>query len=296
MKNPILLICLILIYYAGHAQKVAALPDKYKILIGEQIQLQVFGDFPKGQSFIWFTADTIDHFEVMQKSKVDTIDNDAAGTITVKQTLIITSWDSGKWEFPSLVMGSVVTAPFTVEVGYSPMDINQPYHDIKDILPVQKPKDSKWYWYFIFVVVLIALFMLFFPPEKKKVVDKSIFVPDMGAYQKAMFDLDQLESSPVEDDKAYYTKLIHVFREYLHKRKNIQSYSKTTDDLGVQMKQLDLDPSQYTTLLQVLRMSDLVKYAKFQSTAEDQQTAVRTIRNTIMSIENPNAVQLVSKY
>jgi hypothetical protein len=221
---------------------------------------------------------------------VDTIDNDAAGTITVKQTLIITSWDSGKWEFPSLVMGSVVTAPFTVEVGYSPMDPNQPYHDIKDILPVQKPKDSKWYWYFIFVVVLIALFMLFFPPEKKKVVDQSIFVPDMGAYQKAMFDLDQLETATVGDDKIYYTKLIQIFREYLYKRKNIQSFSKTTDDLAVQMKNLELDPGQYTTLLQVLRMSDLVKYAKFQSNSEDQKTAVTTIRNTIKSIENPNAV------
>ena len=296
MKNPILLICLIFMNCAAIAQKVAALPDKYKILIGEQIQLQVFGDFPKGENFNWFTADTIEHFEVMQKSKVDTIQNDAAGTITVKQTLIITSWDSGKWEFPSLVMGTVVTAPFTVEVGYSPMDANQPYHDIKDILPVQKPKDSKWYWYFIFVVVLIALFMLFFPPEKKKVIDKSIFVPDMGAYQKAMFDLEQLEVSPVDDDKVYYTKLIQIFREYLHKRKNIQSYSKTTDDLGIQMKKLELDPTEYTSLLQVLRMSDMVKFAKFQSTSEERKNAVRTVRNTIMSIENPNAVQLVSKY
>lgn len=290
MKNPILLFCLMFIYYAAPAQKVAALPDKYKILIGEQIQLQVFGDFPKGGNFTWFTADSINHFEVLQKSEVDTIDNDAAGTITLKQTLVITSWDSGKWEFPSLVMGSAFTAPFTVEVGYSPMDVNQPYHDIKDILPVQKPKDSKWYWYFIFVIVLIALFMLFFPPEKKKVVDKTIFVPDMGAYQKALFDLDQLEASQVDNDKIYYTKLIQVFREYLHKRKNIQSFSKTTDDLGIQMKNLKLDPAQYTSLLQVLKMSDLVKYAKFQSVSDEKKNAVRTVRNTIMSIENPNAV------
>ncbi|MGZ5190819.1 MAG: hypothetical protein ACXWCZ_07335, partial [Flavisolibacter sp.] len=146
------------------------------------------------------------------------------------------------------------------------------------------------------VVVLITLFMLFFPPEKKKVLDKSIFVPDMGAYQKAMFDLDHLESSHVVDDKAYYTKLIQVFREYLHKRKNIQSFSKTTDDLGIQMKNLELDPAQYTSLLQVLRISDMVKYAKFQSTSADQKNAVSAVRNTIMSIENPNAVQLVSKY
>ena len=142
----------------------------------------------------------------------------------------------------------------------------------------------------IFVVVLIALFMLFFPPEKKKVVDKSIFVPDMGAYQKAMFDLEQLKASPVNDDKVYYTKLIQIFREYLHKRKNIQSFSKTTDDLAIQMKKLELDPAQYSYLLQVLRMSDLVKYAKFQSAPEDQENAVKTVRNTIISIENPNAV------
>ena len=94
----------------------------------------------------------------------------------------------------------------------------------------------------------------------------------------------------MNDDKIYYTKLIQIFREYLHKRKNIQSFSKTTDDLGLQMKNLELDPEQYTSLLQVLRMSDLVKYAKFQSASEDKVHSVRTVRNTIISIENPNAV------
>ena len=296
MKNLIVLSFLVLFYHVAPAQKAAAMPDKHKILIGEQIRLQVFADFPKGQTFTWFSADSIAHFEVMERSKVDTIDNENAGTITVKQTLVITSWDSGKWEFPSLVIGPVATAPFLVEVGYSPMNPNQPYHDIKEILAVKKPKDSKWYWYFIFVIVLIALFMLIFPPAKKKLVDPSVFVPDLNAYQKALYQLDQLEASASKDDKSYYTSLVHILREYLHKRRNIQSYSKTTDDLAIQMKNLEMDPAQYTALLQTLRMSDLVKYAKFQPTSEDKRNGVGIVRNTIMSIENPNAVQLVSKY
>jgi hypothetical protein len=285
MKNPILLIPILFCSYVVPAQKVAANADRDKIFIGEQIQLRVFAEFNSGQPFTWFHADTIPHFEILDASKIDTVEN--AGTVTVKQTLTITSWDSGSWNFPSLVIGQVSTAPIKIEVGYSPMDPNQPYHDIKEIIDVKKPTESKWHWYFILLMVLIALFMLFFPREKKK-PKQAGFVADVGAYQRALNELNELEE--VNDDKVFYTNLVNILREYLHKRKNIQSFSKTTDDLAIQMKNLDLDQIQYTGLVQTLRLSDLVKYARFRSSEEERRTSVGTIKRTITTIENPDAV------
>src|SRR5215213_3582870 len=130
MKNPILLFFFICLSYAVPAQKVAAIPDKQKILIGEQIKVQVFGEFTTGQTVSWFNADTLLHFEVVDKSGIDTIKNESRGIVTLKQTLMVTSWDSGRWNFPPLIMGAATTAPFKVDVGYSPMDPNQPYNDI----------------------------------------------------------------------------------------------------------------------------------------------------------------------
>jgi len=285
MRNRIVLVFFLLCSYAVPAQKVAASTDKEKIFIGEQIQLRVFAEFVSGQPFTWFHADTIPHFEILDSSKIDTVEN--AGTVTVKQTLTITSWDSGSWNFPPLVIGQMSTAPIKIEVGYSPMDFDQPYHDIKDIIAVKKPTESKWHWYFILLLVLIALFMLFFPPGKKK-QKSTVFVPDIGAYQKALNELDQLHE--VKDDKVFYTRLVHILREYLHKRKNIQSFSKTSDDLAIQMKSLEMEQAENTALLQTLRLSDLVKYARFHSSDEEKRNSVATMKKAIMTIEKPDAV------
>ncbi|MFL5808153.1 MAG: hypothetical protein ACJ749_01450 [Flavisolibacter sp.] len=285
MRNQILLVFFLLCSYAVPAQKVAASADKEKIFIGEQIQLRVFAEFNSGQPFTWFRMDTIPHFEILDSSKIDTVEN--AGTVTVKQTLTITSWDSGSWNFPSLVIGQMSTAPIKIEVGYSPMDPDQPYHDIKDIIAVKKPTESKWHWYFILLMVLIALFMLFFPPGKKK-QKQAVFIADEGAYQKALNELNQLHE--VRDDKVFYTRLVHILREYLHKRKNIQSFSKTTDDLAIQMKNLDFEHEDYGALLQTLRLSDLVKYARFNSSDDEKRNSIATMKKAITIIENPDAV------
>lgn len=284
MKSRILILLLMLPFLAP-AQKVAAIPDRTNILIGEQIRLQVFAEFNKGYSFSWFPIDTIAHFEVLDKSDIDTIES--ASTITLKQTLTLTSWDSGKWQIPALVFGRSATEPITVEVGHTPMDYSKPYHDIKDILAVKKPSEAKWYWYFILVIVVIALFMLFFPAGRKK--EKPAFVTDAGAYRNAMNELDRLQKEAV-DDKIFYTRLVQVFRDYLHRRKNIQSNSKTTDDLAIQMKEIDFGQEEFTDLVQTLRLSDLVKYAKFQASASDRADSISTIRKSITTIENQHAV------
>src|SRR5439155_16039129 len=102
----------------------------------------------------------------------------------------------------------------------------------------------------------------FFRKGKKK--PKTAFVPDEGAYKSALKKLEQLRKKEVTSDKLFYTELVNVFREYLHRRKNIQSFSKTTDDLAVQVKQLEMPVQEYNSLLQTLRLSDLVKFARFE--------------------------------
>jgi hypothetical protein len=171
----------------------------------------------------------------------------------------------------------------------SPFDPSQPYHDIKDIMDVKKPIESKWYWYLIFALVLVLLFLLFFPKSKKKEVPG--FQPDAGAYKSAMAQLQQLQSREYKDPKQFYTELIQIFRTYLHKRKNIQSFSKTTDDLAIQLKTLEMDDKNYTPLLQTLRMSDLVKFARFIPAEKDQNESLSVIRESITHIEQvPHAV------
>jgi hypothetical protein len=285
MKNPILFFFL-LCFSAASAQKVAAIADKDSILIGERFALKLSGEFAKGQTIPWIVLDSINHFEILERSKVDTIDN--GSNLIFQQVLTLTSWDSGKWSLPPFLIGKSLTKPIQIKVGYSVMAPNQDYNDIKEIIAVKKPVPSKWYWYFIMLIVLIALFMLFFPPGKKK--EEQGFVPDEVVFLKAMRRLDALEAGEIKEDKMFFTELVNVLREYLQKRKNIHSYSKTSDDLAVQMKVLNLEPEHYSSLLQTLRLSDFVKYAKYQASGADKKNSVDTIREIIKTIENSNAV------
>jgi hypothetical protein len=77
-----------------------------------------------------------------------------------------------------------------------------------------------------------------------------------------------------------------VFREYLHRRKNIYSFSKTTEDLSPQIEKLDLDKGQYQDLVQTLMISDFVKYAKYQASEDERRNSLESIRESIVAIEN----------
>lgn len=277
---------LLLISLSAFTQKVTvtASSDKDKIVIGEQIKLTLEAVVPRDEVVDWPKIDSIAHFEVLNASKLDS--QLSGEELILKQTLTLTSWDSGRWQIPAFaITGSKRTKPIVVDVGYSPFDRNQPYHDIKDIIEVQRPGESYWYWYLIGAVLLIVFILLLFPPKKKQPEVKA-FVPDEGIYKHSLTRLEKLRDTADGDPKLFHTELVDIFREYLLKRKGIQSFTRTTDDLGVQLGQLPLPKTVYQPLLQTLRLSDLVKFARFQPTTEENKTAVDIIKQSITTIED----------
>jgi LPXTG-motif cell wall-anchored protein len=178
-----------------------------------------------------------------------------------------------------------VTQPLVVDVVFSsPFDPNQPYHDLKEIIAVQKPERTTWYWYLIGLALLLLFTLLLFPKRKKKELKQ---IP-VDAYTNAMSQLDQLARAGLAstNSNTYFVELINIFREYLHRRRNIQSFYQTTDDLGLQIQQLQLPAELNNQLLQTLRLSDLVKFAKYQPYDEEQKQSFNVIRKSIVEIEN----------
>jgi hypothetical protein len=283
MKGFIFLLIMSFFFLSVKAQKLSVTADKQKILIGEQFHLRLQANFHNGEPLNFFEVDTIPRFEILDKSAIDTSKFDDG--IALIQNLTLTSWDSGKIQIAPFFLGKDKTKPLVVDVAYdpSPFDTTQPYHDIHDIMEVKRPPESTWYWYLIGLLILILLFLLFFPKGKPKA--KGEFVSDEGAYKKALKKLDALNKKNDVDSKVFYTELIQIFREYLHKRKNIYSFSKTTDDLAIQIENLNLDRDQYQQLVQTLQLSDLVKYAKYQPTREENRNSINDIRESIVAIE-----------
>ena len=124
----------------------------------------------------FFTIDSIPHFEILERKKIDTVD-DREG-IKLSQNLTLTSFDSGHWAIPSFELPAdkpMYTDSIPVDVGFSPFDPNQDYHDIKDVIDVQvkEKKEETWYWYAAASALLIAAIIYFLVRKRKNLLLES---------------------------------------------------------------------------------------------------------------------------
>ena len=103
-------------------------------------------------------------------------------------------------------------------------------------------------------------------------------------YEEAQQLLLQLQSDKLET-KEYFSRLSGIFRLYIFRKKGLLSLQKTTDDLVVQLKDIQLSKEQFEALSQSLRLSDFVKFAKYIPAEEDKTKVFVVIENSIDTIE-----------
>jgi LPXTG-motif cell wall-anchored protein len=257
------------------------------ILIGEPIQLTLEADIPENQPIRFFQVDSLPHFEFLLREPIDTV-NTSYGTV-LSQVMHITSFDSGRWVIPSFVLdGSIGTDSIPIEVSFSPspFDASKPYHDIKDIIEVEpeQPQKKPFQWWYVIVgtALLLVLLILLLRRKKKPVV--VVEAPPPDPFEVAMKALGNLHRDK-KDAKDYYSRLVDIFRVYVFSKKGIHSLQKTTDDLVKQLKTAGLPEDNFERLSQSLSLSDLVKFAKYEPSAEDDERSFSTIKESIVSIQ-----------
>ncbi len=129
---PFLLFLFVVHICNAQTTVVRATVDRNNILIGEQINLVLEAEIPENEPISFFTVDSIDHFEFLQKGKIDTV-NTSKGT-ELKQLFRLTSFDSGRWVIPAYSLAhseSLRTDSIVVNVGFLAMDTTKDYNDIK---------------------------------------------------------------------------------------------------------------------------------------------------------------------
>jgi hypothetical protein len=287
MNSPKIFLVIIYLLFAGlcRAQSVTvkASVDKNRILIGERLQLRLEADIPENEPIRFFLVDSIPHFEALEQTQTDTI-NTNSGTRLVR-IIPLTSFDSGHWVIPSFSLaGNLVTDSIPVDVVFSDFDPTKDYHDIKDIIEIKPPVKKQWWWYAAGGGLLLLLVLLYFLTRRKKVIPAAV-VAETDPYKEALESLEKLRAAK-PDPKLFYIQLVNIFRLYVFRRKNILSLQKTTDDLVIQLRDLDMNKESFDRLAQALRLSDYVKFAKYIPTGEDDQASFETIKRSIEEIES----------
>jgi LPXTG-motif cell wall-anchored protein len=261
--------------------RIKAAVNKNKILIGESLKLTVEITVPSKYKGRLPIIDSIEHFEFLQPPQIDS--SLGANSKELKTVYTLTSFDSGHWVIPSFVLNAKIKSDtIPVDIAFSEFNREQDYHDIKDIIEVKEKEKKDWFWYAVAGTVLILLLIYLLLRKKKKPVP--VAAPALNAYEEAMKQLTELKKQSLSG-KDFHTKLVEIFKLYVLRKKNILSLQKTTDGLVMQLRTIMTDKDKYNQLQQTLQLSDFVKFAKYQSTVEDDTIAFETMKNTIQYLE-----------
>jgi hypothetical protein len=281
----------------AHAQNtvsVRAGVDRQHILIGQPVQLTLEATVPAGTAFSWYPLDSIAHFEVVDKGTIDSVTKPEG--MLYRQTVRLTSFDSGRWAIPPLplVIGNTqyLTDSITVDIGFSKFDPNQDYHDIKDIQDVENPY-AKWIPWIVAVITSVSLALVIWFLRKKKALKGGQAAPPviLSPYEEAVKWLEELRLQRLPENgqvKAYYTGLNDILRKFILRKLSIATLAKTNEELIVQLKGLPLSAEQFAQLSEALRISDSVKFAKYLPDEQDNERNFKVIQS---SVETLNSIQ-----
>ena len=292
-----LLPALVLPAQKGHSPAVPApvlkaTVDKQKILIGEPIHLMLEASVQGDVPLIWPDLDSLPHFEFVEKGKLDS--TLSSGGRSYRQYMTVTSFDSGAYAIPRLAFiegnKKYFTDSIRVEIGYTKIDPSKDYHDIKEIIEVPNPY-AHWIVWVVAAVALISLALVIWLIRKKKILKKlaaALQAPRLSPYEEALSELKELEQAHLPEKgsvKVYYSRLGEIFRVYLLRRLKISSLAETSEELIRELRGLQLPAEQFAALAETLRMSDFVKFAKYQPEAADNELHYRVIRSSVEALE-----------
>jgi hypothetical protein len=289
--------CFSFIMQFSFCQKLQTITDKKDILIGEQIKLTLKA--PMNGLTKWLVLpDSIPHFEIVEAAKPDTV-NFKDDSKSIEQNITITSFDSGRWVFPSLPVEFVAAAgqapqiintdSFYVNVSYAPADST---NQLRDIKPIIKVSVLDLFWFYIaggVLLLLLIVFLLFWYFKKKKKDAPATPVSKLSPFDEAMAELKNLSQFNLQDAaeiKLFHIKLAGIFKNYLGRKQGKNLFNKTAGELLIHIKELGLPTENISELATALRCTDAVKFAKYLPLSNESEDCRQKIATAINLIEH----------
>ena len=259
------------------------------LMIGDQtdLHLQVTQEKSERVEMPVFGETLQDGIEIVDKTIVDTLPL-SDGRIQLNQYLTLTSFKDSLFSINPI---AVVCGQDTFLTEPMALNIVQPFEvdttlaitDIKDI-----EKAPIWWWgifrWVLLAIVLLGLaiggWYLWRWYQKNRKPEEEPIDPELlrPADEVALEKLDEIKAQKIWKDgkvKEYQTELTDVVREYISRRFDVQSTEKTSDETLRAMKPL-IEKDLFSKLSKMLQLADLVKFAKWHTTPDENEMALTT--------------------
>ncbi|MDR3181195.1 MAG: hypothetical protein LBT61_04620 [Prevotellaceae bacterium] len=299
MKTVYIFVAFLLISFRAGAQEVVlkASFDRDSIMIGEQVQWTLKATIDRSVEAFFPVIDSITdgRIELLKNEGLDTLQT-SSSNITVQHTYVITSFDEGIYTLPEIPLllrhrdGKLDTAYFerlSLLVKTVPIDTTtfEPY-DIK--MPITYPitfmEVLPWALSGLAVLALIA-FVVYIIIRRRQ--HKPIFFkpkPKEPPHIIALRELNKIKADKLWQNnkvKLYYTRVTDVLRMYMEERYNMQAMEQTSEEILQALKAMQLPDELMDKLHELLSVSDLVKFAKYQPITDDNEKALVTAQEFV---------------
>ena len=267
---------------------VSASIDSTMLMLGDQTAMHIEVTKGANEQVEWpvFGESLQEDIEIIDRSAIDTITL-PDGRVQLKQDLTLTSFKDSLFAIDPLYVTSGEDTFWTETLALNviqpfEMDSTNAITDIKDI-----EKAPIWWWGIIrWILLAIGLLLLvdlaFWLWKRYDKIRKSEepIAPELlrPADEVALEKLDEIKAQKIWKDgkvKEYQTELTDVVREYIGRRFEVHSTEKTSDETLRELKPL-LEKDLYGRLSQMLKLADLVKFAKWHTTPDENEQALTT--------------------
>ncbi|NNC95547.1 MAG: hypothetical protein HKN92_08290 [Chitinophagales bacterium] len=277
-------------------QIVTALDPYDQALIGDHVTLTLSLEVPESTYVMWpVQIDTFTNFDILEVSNIDSLESE--GTLRITQAIILSAYDSGiflvaplPFEFYKTGQDTlrVRTAALALQVNTVAIDTSAPLKAIKPPIEVPISFAEIWPWLIagLLIIGIIALAIYLMKRQASKVSTPNTAVAQIPPHMLAMRKLDELENKKLwQQDriKEYYSRLSEITREYIENRYRILALESTTDEILSNLKHELISIDDMEKLEKVLRLSDLVKFAKVKPLPDEHSASLVQMREFVRS-------------
>lgn len=287
---------------------VSATLDSTTLYLGDQMDVHLSATTEANRQVMMplLGKDLVEGVEIVSRTGIDTVVL-KDGRVRYEQRLTITSFVDSLFCIDSLAFVSGQDTVWSEEVVLNvimPIEVdttNIAIMDVKDIY-----KAPIWWWGILRWVLLgvalaglgVAVYYLvvYLQRRKQQTMGMEIQVEDLRpAHEVALEKLDAIKEKQLWQQgraKDYHTELTDVIREYIARRYDVSSVEQTSDETLRAMRPLLSERKDlYELLRKMLSLADLVKFAKWNATPDENETSLRSAytfvnETTIKSLED----------
>ncbi len=173
-------------------------------------------------------------------------------------------------------------------------------NELKDIKPPLEIPFDYWFWISIAAVflLLVTIGYIGYRLWKKRKEQGYLFSPPpppIPPHIKALEDLQKLFDSELIEQhqyKEYFIRLSDIMRIYLEGRYEISALEETTMEILRDIEKYIDDKDLKDQLLQILSVSDLVKFAKHHP---DKETIDQTNQSCVIFVERTRPIFIIDE-